>query len=84
MARLTNEHLHNQLQLMKQDMDHMSVGQTKIQGDISMIKTKLLNPEDGTITKVNKNTEFRKSGQRALWTIWTVLLGIVAKLIFWN
>ena len=84
MARKTNEHLHNELQLLKLDMDHMKAGQNKLQGDLSMIKRRLLNPDDGAISKVNRNTEFRKSGQKALWSIWTALIGIIAKLIFWN
>jgi len=84
MARLTNEHLHNELQLLKHDLGHVKVSQEKLQGDISMIKQKLLNPDNGTVTRVNKNTDFRKSAQKALWAIWVALISIIGKLIFWN
>jgi len=84
MARKTNDHLHNELQLLKLDMDHMREAQTKLQGDISMIKSRLLNPDDGAISRLNKNTEFRMKGQKALWSIWVALIGIIAKMVFWE
>ncbi len=84
MARLTNEHLHNEIQLIKHDLGHMKENQEKLQGDISMIKKKLLNPDDGTVAKLNRNTEFRKSAQKALWVIWASLIGIIGKMIFWD
>ncbi len=84
MARLTNEHLHNEIQLIKQNLDYMKDNQEKLQGDISMIKKKLLNPDDGTIARSNKNTEFRKSAQKAIWGIWAALISIIGKMIFWD
>ena len=48
-----------------------------------MIKKVLLNPDNGTVARVNKNTQFRKGSQKTLWTIWVVLIGIVGKMIFW-
>ena len=52
--------------------------------DVRFIKRKLLDPDDGTIARVNKNTSFRKSAQKTLWSIWVVIIGILGKLIFWN
>ena len=66
---------------------------------IKEIKEVLLDPEDGLIVRVNKNTYFRKqiniqeieelksfkdNVTKALWGIYTVVLGIIAKLIFWE
>ena len=70
MARLTNEQLHDEL--------------VAIKTDVKEIKIRLLDPDNGTISKVNKNTSFRKGAQKTLWSIWIVLVGILGKLIFWN
>ena len=66
---------------------------------IKEIKEVLLDPEDGIIVRVNKNTywrkqiniqeieelkNFKKNVTTALWRIYTVVLGIIAKLIFWK
>ncbi len=84
MARLTNADLHNEIQLLKQDLEHIKTGQTKTQNDISMIKRTLLDPDSGAIARVNRNTEFRKIAGGALWSVWVAMVGVLAKLIFWN
>ena len=84
MARLTNTDLHNEIKLVKQDLNHVIDGQTKMQEDITMIKKVLLNPDGGTISRVNKNTEFRKNTQKVLWSLWIAILGIIGKMIFWD
>ena len=58
MARLTNEHLHSEIKLVKNDMAHLKDGQSQIQEDLTMIKKQLLGPDDGAIARINKNTEF--------------------------
>jgi len=68
--KITNEQLHQQ--------------QLHIKKDLKEIKVRLLDPDMGTISKVNKNTTFRKGAQKTLWSIWIVLIGILGKLIFWN
>ena len=70
MARLTNQQLHYEL--------------ISIKSDVREIKVRLLDPDNGTISRVNKNTSFRKGAQKTLWSIWVVLVGILGKLIFWN
>ena len=55
-----------------------------MQEDITMIKKVLLNPDGGTISRVNKNTEFRKNTQKVLWSLWIAILGIIGKMIFWD
>ena len=84
MARLTNEHLHSDIKLVKQEVEFIKENQAKMQSDITMIKKVILNPDNGTISRVNKNTQFRKSTQKVLWSIWIALIGIIAKLAFWN
>ena len=68
--KITNQQLYDDLQDLKED--------------VRFIKKKLLDPDDGTVARVNKNTDFRKSSQKTLWSIWIVILGILGKLIFWD
>ena len=68
--KITNQQLYDDLQDLKED--------------VRFIKKRLLDPDDGTVARVNKNTDFRKSSQKTLWSIWIVILGILGKLIFWN
>ena len=84
MARLTNSDLHNEIKLVKKDMTFLKEGQLKMQSDITMIKKVLLDPDNGTISKVNRNTDFRKKANAALWSVWVAMIGVIAKLIFWN
>ena len=66
---------------------------------IKEIKEVLLDPEDGLIVRVNKNTYWRKqiniqdieelknfksNVTHALWGVYTLVLGVIAKLIFWK
>ena len=68
--KVTNQQLHEDLQDLKQD--------------VRFIKKRLLDPDDGTVARVNKNTSFRKQTQKTLWSIWIAILGIIGKIIFWN
>jgi hypothetical protein len=68
--KITNQQLHEEMLTMKQDLRD--------------IKKRLLDPDKGTISKVNKNTSFRKGAQKTLWSIWIILIGIIGKLMFWN
>jgi len=84
MAKPTNEHLYSEIKLVKQDVEYLKNGQTKMQEDLTMIKKQLLGPDDGAIARINKNTEYRRKSQKVLWSIWVALLGIVGKMIFWD
>ena len=55
-----------------------------IKEDVRFIKTKHLDPDVGVTARVNKNTSFRKSTSKVLWSIWVALAGVLTKLIFWN
>ena len=70
MARLTNQHLHEQL--------------LELKADVKEIKRRILDPDDGTIARVNRNTDFRKQTGKILWSIWIAILGIIGKITFWN
>ena len=71
----------------------------EIHQTVTEIKEILLDPEDGIIVRVNKNTYWRKqidtqdiqdlknfknNVTKALWGIYTVVIGILSKLIFWT
>lgn len=90
------------------ELKQLSEKVVEIKENVSELKSMLMNPEDGIIVKVNKNTEFRKDkeGQesnyiklindlddlkrwrdgvsKALWTIFSALIGIAIKLIFFS
>jgi hypothetical protein len=84
MPRLTNEHLHSEIKLVKNDIEYLKEGQAKMMSDITMIKKTLLDPDSGAIARVNRNTDFRKKANAALWSVWVAMIGVIAKLIFWN
>lgn len=65
---MTNEQLHVELIELKQD--------------IREIKRRLLDPDDGTIARINKNTSFRKSARIWLGLFFTSIIGIVTKMLF--
>ena len=65
---MTNEQLHAELVELKQD--------------IREIKKRLLDPDDGTIARINKNTSFRKSTRIWLGVFFTSIIGIVTKMLF--
>ena len=84
MARLTNQHLHSEIKLVKQEVEYIKDNQERMQSDLTMIKKTLLGPDDGTIARVNKNTEFRNATRKVLWSIWIALIGIIGKIVFWD
>jgi len=84
MARPTNSDLHNEITLVKNNMAYLKEGQLKMQSDITMIKKVLLDPDKGAIARVNRNTDFRTKANAALWSVWITMIGVLAKLIFWN
>ena len=71
----------------------------EMHGMIKEIKEILLDPEDGIIVRVNKNTYWRKeidsdefkalirwkqTINSALYVVYTAVVGIILKLIFWT
>jgi hypothetical protein len=68
--KMTNEQLHAELMELKQD--------------IREIKKRLLDPDDGTIARINKNTSFRKTARIWIGVFFTSIIGIVTKMLFEN
>ena len=68
--KMTNEQLHAELLELKQD--------------VREIKKRLLDPDDGTIARINKNTSFRKTARIWLGIFFTSIIGIVTKMLFDN
>ena len=71
----------------------------EIHETVKEIKEVLLDPEDGLIVRVNKNTFWRKeidadefkaivrwktTINQAMWIAYTALVGIIFKLMFWT
>ena len=71
----------------------------EIHSTVKEIKEILLDPEDGVIVRVNKNTFWRKeidadefkalirwkqTINSAIYVVYTALVGIILKLIFWT
>ena len=66
----------------------------EIHQTVKEIKEILLDPEDGIIVRVNKNTywrkqiniqelkNFKKNVTHALWGIYSIMIGVISKIIF--
>ena len=79
---------------------NVSSGQLdEISQTVKEIKEILLDPEDGLIVRVNKNTYWRKqidtrdiqelksfkqNVSTALWGVYTLVLGLITKVVFWD
>jgi hypothetical protein len=55
-----------------------------VKEDVRFIKAKLLDPDHGVTARVNRNTSFRKSTTKVLWSIWIALAGVLTKILFWE
>ena len=91
--------------IIKNAIDDLTEGQKELKDDIREIKKQLLDPDDGVVVRVNKNTEVRKHWEyrgdeieggfnniknlmkwhsgvnKALWILFTVVVGIIVKLL---
>tara|TARA_Y100000593_G_C4097474_1_gene231533 strand:+ start:211 stop:504 length:294 start_codon:yes stop_codon:yes gene_type:complete len=92
---ITNKHLADRLECIEARLPN---GELKeMHKMISEIKEILLDPEDGIVVRVNKNTYWRReldadefkallrwkqSVTHAMWIAYTALTGIIVKLIF--
>jgi|TARA_Y100000034_G_C6785763_1_gene351483 tetrahydromethanopterin S-methyltransferase subunit G len=98
--------------LLKKSITDLSDGQLSLKEDIRDLKKQLLDPDDGVIVRVNKNSEFRKNVElrtpqcqedfdkieynvselmnwkggvsRALWILFTVVVGIILRILFFK
>ena len=92
---ITNKHLSERLDCIEARLPN---GELKeIHENVKEIKEILLDPEDGVIVRVNKNTywrkqinvqeieelkNFKKNVTHALWGIYSIMIGVIAKIIF--
>ena len=94
-----------ELKRMEESIRDLRDNYTTLKEDVSDIKYTLLNPEDGIIVRVNKNTEYRREREdrqeyydkiitdfekmkdwkdgvtKALWIVFTSLVGIVGYIL---
>lgn len=94
------------IELMQMRIDTMEKRLESIEGKLDNLTKKILDPDEGFVTRVNKNTSFRKDREelmpyfdeliddfrivrkwkdnvtKALWIIFTGLIGVIIKLIF--
>ena len=92
---ITNKEIIKKLECVE---DKLMGGELEeIHQTLKEIKEILLDPEDGIIVRVNKNTywrkqiniqeieelkSFKKNVTHALWGIYTIMVGVIAKIIF--
>jgi|TARA_R110000796_G_scaffold173004_1_gene289971 hypothetical protein len=93
----TNKDIIERLNCIEQNV---SSGQLdEISQTVKEIKEILLDPEDGLIVRVNKNTywrrqidtrdiqelkSFKQNVSTALWGVYTLVLGLITKVVFWD
>jgi len=65
--KITNKQLHEEIQDLRQD--------------IKDIKLRLLDPEDGLVVRISKNTSFRKNTRIGLWAVFTAIGGLLTEMI---
>ena len=91
----TNKHIMERLECIENRLPNGEL--QEIHENVKEIKEILLDPEDGIIVRVNKNTYWRKeldadefkallrwkqSVTHAMWLVYSAVLGILVKLIF--
>ena len=55
-----------EIALMKKDIETLSEEVKEINGKIDNLTLKLLDPDDGVVSRVNKNTSFRRSHDKEM------------------
>lgn len=61
------KHMPNgELKIIQEKVEAIEESQEKLHDDISQIKKLLLDPENGVIVRVNKNTQFREDNERTI------------------
>ena len=50
--------------LLKKTVGDLELGQQGLKGDIKELKERLLNPDDGVVARVNRNSDFRKDSEQ--------------------
>ena len=95
--------------LLKKSVEDLSIGQESLKSSIRELKVQLLDPDNGVVVRVNRNSEFRKDSEKrgplcqqsfenmedsvntilgwkdnvskALWILFTAVVGLIIKLV---
>ena len=95
--------------LLKKSVEDLSSGQNALKSSIRELKQQLLDPDNGVVVRVNRNSEFRKDSEqrgplcqqsfenmedsvnnilswkdnvsKALWILFTAVVGLIIKLV---
>ena len=95
--------------LLKKSVEDLSIGQNSLKSSIRELKQQLLDPDNGVVVRVNRNSEFRRDSEergplcqqsfenmedsvnnilswkdnvsKALWILFTAVVGLVIKLV---
>ena len=51
--------------LMKKSVEDLTAGQSSLKSIIHDLKERLLNPDDGVVARVNRNSDFRKDSEKS-------------------
>ena len=51
--------------LMKKSVEDLTAGQSSLKEVIKELKERLLNPDDGIVARVNRNSDFRKDSEKS-------------------
>ena len=73
-----------EIALMKQRIDNIDDKMDKMDKKLDKLTAQLLNPDNGVVSRVNTNTQARLTMQKALWTLWTVVVGSLVAYFFTN
>ena len=96
-----------EIALMKKDIETLKEDVKEINDKLDRLMVKLLDPDEGLVVRVNKNTDrlderdielpmwlrnleqfkqmqrWKSNVTKALWGIYTAIIGYIIKLIFW-
>ena len=95
--------------LLKKSVEDLSIAQNSLKSSIRELKQQLLDPDNGVVVRVNRNSEFRKDSEqrgplcqqsfenmedsvnnilgwkdnvsKALWILFTAVVGLIIKLV---
>ena len=95
--------------LLKKSVEDLGIGQNSLKSSIRELKQQLLDPDNGVVVRVNRNSEFRKDSEqrgplcqqsfenmedsvnnilgwkdnvsKALWILFTAVVGLIIKLV---
>ena len=98
--------------LLKKSVEDLSSGQNSLKSSIRELKQQLLDPDNGVVVRVNRNSEFRRDSEergplcqqsfenmedsvnnilgwkdnvsKALWILFTAVVGLIIKLVIGN